>query len=190
MPWPSVARDDPAFRADGRYWRGSVWVPLAYVSSRALADHGHRELARTASTALLEHMVSTYVGHAPSTIWEAYAPVEPVPATDKDGRTSVRAEFCGWSALGPISMLIEHVLGFRVDATTQTVRWDPGAEGRQGIRRLRCGATSVDAVADGDEVVVETDHPITLVLDGRAIQLGVGRHLLDRPGTAGSRPAS
>ena len=56
------------------------------------------------------------------------------PATDKDGRTTVRPEFCGWSALGPISMLIEHVLGFRVDATTQTVRADPDGDGRQGLR--------------------------------------------------------
>jgi glycogen debranching enzyme len=181
VPWPSVARDDPAFRADGQYWRGSVWVPLAYVSARALADHGHRELARSASTSLLEHLARTYADYSPSTIWEAYAPVAAAPATDKDGRTDVRPNFCGWSALGPISMLIEHVLGFRVDAATQTVHWDLDGEGRQGIRRLRCGAASLDAVADGNEVVVDTDHAITLVLGAREIRLGVGRHHLPRP---------
>lgn len=183
VPWPSVARDDPAFRADGQYWRGSVWVPLAYMSARALADHGHGELARTASTALLTHMADTYADFSPSTIWEAYAADAAAPATDKDGRSLVRQEFCGWSALGPISMLIEHVLGFRVDATTQTVHWNPDGDGRQGIRRLRCGQTLVDAVADGDVLVVETDHPITLVVDTQETRLGVGRHrLLRRPG--------
>ena len=85
-------------------------------------------------------------------------------------------------------MLIEHVLGFGVDATTQTVRWDPDGGGRQGIRRLRCGGTLLDAVADGDDVVVDTDHPITLVLNGRAIELGAGRHHLRRDGT-GPTPA-
>lgn len=180
VPWPSVARDDPAFRPDGQYWRGGVWVPLAYMSARALADHGHAALARTASRALLEHMARTYADHSPSSIWEAYAPVAAAPATDKDGRTSVRPGFCGWSALGPISMLVEHVLGFRVDATTRTVHWDPDGDGRQGIRRLRCGDTLVDAVADGDEVVVEVDGPITLVLAGRPVELGAGRHVLAR----------
>ena len=145
-----------------------------------LADHGHGALARTATDALLAHLAATFADYSPATIWEAYAPVDAAPATDKDGRTRVRTSFCGWSALGPISMLIEHVLGFRVDATTQTVRWDPDGPGRQGIRRLRCGRTLVDAVADGDEVAVSVDHPITLVLDGRELALGAGRHVLAR----------
>ena len=178
VPWPSVARDDPAFRADGQYWRGGVWVPLAYMSARALADHGHAALARSASRALLEHMAATFSGCSPQTIWEAYAPVDARPATDKDGETTVRPAFCGWSALGPISMLIEHVLGFRVDATTQTVHWDPDGPGRQGVRRLRCGPATLDAVSEGDEVVVDTDRPLTLVLSGRRVELDAGHHVL------------
>ena len=181
VPWPSVARDDPAFRPGGQYWRGGVWVPLAYMSARALADHGHPETARTAATTLLGHMVRTYDAYAPATIWEAYDPDVAAPARDKDGRTPVRPNFCGWSALGPISMLVEHVLGFRVDATSRAVHWrQPAGDGRVGIRRLRCGRTLVDAVAEGAEVLVETDGPITFVLDGREDVLAAGRHRLAR----------
>ena len=140
VPWPSVARDDPAFRADGQYWRGSVWVPLAYMSARALADHGHGELAKTASTALLEHMARTYAGCSPATIWEAYAPVAAAPATDKDGRTTVRPHFCGWSALG------SDLHADRARARLPRRRDHPdGALGPRrrrdvrAIRRLRCG---------------------------------------------------
>ncbi|MGI3785102.1 MAG: MGH1-like glycoside hydrolase domain-containing protein [Janthinobacterium lividum] len=96
VPWPSVARDDPAFRVDGQYWRGSVWGPLAYVSARALADHGHRELARTAPTALLEHTASTYADCSPATTREAYAPVEAAPAATRTGvRSSGRSSAAG-----------------------------------------------------------------------------------------------
>ncbi len=175
VPWPSVARDDPAFRATGHYWRGGVWVPVAYMSARALADAGYAELAATASRALLDHMAATYREHNPATIWEAYAPVAARPSTGKDDGYIVRPDFCGWSALAPISMPIEHVLGFRVDAPARTVTWRrPASEGRVGIRRLRCGPALLSAVAEDGAVEVETTEPLTLVVDGRPFDLAPG----------------
>ena len=37
-PLPSLARNDPDFRPDGAYWRGSVWLPTAYMTVKAVAD--------------------------------------------------------------------------------------------------------------------------------------------------------
>lgn len=178
VPWPSVARDDPEFRPDGMYWRGGVWIPVAYASARALAEHGHEQLAHTASLSLIRHMARTWAEYSPSTIWEAYSPTRPAPATAKDDRTAVRPDFCGWSALAPISMLIEHVLGFRVDALTRTVRYRRHLPGRTGIRNLRCADARVTVIADDTALTIETDAPTTLSLPGRTIPLTPGTHTL------------
>jgi glycogen debranching enzyme len=178
VPWPSVARDDPAFRGSGHYWRGGVWVPVAYVSARALADHGYPDLAARASRALLDHMSATFRDYEPASIWEAYAPSRATPATGKDDAYLVRPDFCGWSALAPISMLLEHVLGFRVDALTRSVTWRrPAARagGRAGVRRLRCGDVTLSAVDDGaGTVTLDSDGPVTVVVDGRSVEVVAG----------------
>lgn len=184
VPWPSVARTDPEFRPDGMYWRGGVWVPMAYMSARALADAGYHDVARDASARLLRHMSRTYREYAPHTIWEAYSPTRPAPATAKDDLTPVRPDFCGWSALAPISMLIEHVVGVHVNAVERTVTWRRPA-GRAGVRRLRCGPVTLSLLADGDHVEVETDGPVTLVLDGVSHRLGVGQWSDGRPAGGG-----
>jgi glycogen debranching enzyme len=178
VPWPSVARDDPEFRPKGMYWRGGVWVPVAYVSARALADHGHGDLAHSASLTLIRHMARTYAEYAPATIWEAYSPRWARPSTAKDDEEISRPDFCGWSALAPISMLIEHVLGFRVDALRKTVTWQRRLPGRHGIRDLRCGDVTLSAIADGDVLRFETTGEVTVVVDGTAHPLRRGHHTL------------
>jgi hypothetical protein len=149
-------------------------VPMAYMSARALADAGYADIARDAATVLIGHMAETYRSHSPHTIWEAYSPTRPAPATAKDDVTPVRPDFCGWSALAPIAMLIEHVVGVHVNAVEATVTWRPPA-GRSGLRRLRCGPVTVSLLADGDRCEAETDGPVTLVLNGVAHRLGVGQ---------------
>lgn len=177
VPWPSVARSDPEFRRDGMYWRGGVWVPAAYMSARALAENGYEDLAREATTTFLDHMARTYREYAPHTIWEAYSPTRPAPSTAKDDETIVRPDFCGWSALAPISMFLEHVVGVQVNAVERIVTWRRPT-GRAGVRRLRCGPLTVSVLADGDQVQVEADGPMTLILDGRAVPLTAGHHVL------------
>ena len=90
-------------------------------------------------------------------------------------------------------MLIEHVLGFRVDALHRTSlrRHLPG---RTGIRNLRCGDTRVTVVADGTALTIETDGPITLSLPDRDIPLTPGHPPLvpsgSFPGRAPEPPAA
>lgn len=174
VPWPSVARADPAFRPTGQYWRGGVWVPMAYVSARALADAGYQRHATEATFRLLRHMSQTYLEYEPATIWEAYATDRPAPSTGKDDRYIVRPDFCGWSALAPIAMLIEHVLGFRVDALTATVGWRRPA-GVSGITGLRCGTISLDLLAGAaDTVEITTTAAVRVDIDGTVIHIPPG----------------
>ena len=170
VPWPSVARDDPAYRPTGHYWRGGVWVPNAYVAARALADNGHAGLAHAASLQLVRHLARTYADYQPATIWEAYSPERPTPSTAKDDAEIARPDFCGWSALAPIAMLIDTVSSAPTWRTTltSTVHYRRHLPGRTGIRNLRVGDTRVTVIADDTTLTVSTNSPITLALPGPA----------------------
>lgn len=71
-------------------------------------------------------------------------------------------------------MFVEHVLGIRIDALTRTIRWNrPGPAA--GIRRLRCGPTTVDLSDDGEgTVTVTVDAPLRVVVDGNVTDVAVG----------------
>ncbi|MCC5843020.1 MAG: glycoside hydrolase family 37 [Verrucomicrobia bacterium] len=171
-PWPSVSRDDPAYDPSGGYWRGGVWLPLAYMATKALERNGHAALADAHARALIDHMCRTWREVYPHTIWEAYAPEAPRPATDKEGGGRVRPDFCGWSALGPVSLFLENVLGFReISGLTRTVVWDcPDEPGSIGIRNLRFGGVCADLLYKNGKLTTATNLPFTLVFRGERLK--------------------
>jgi hypothetical protein len=176
-PWVTVSRNDPDFRRDhGDYWRGAIWLPTAYMAIKALETEGYQKLADETATSLVKHMLNTYQQYSPATIWECYNPRLAEPAYH--GNVRVRPDFCGWSALGPISLFIENILGFHtLDASTKTIEWRLHRPGTHGIRRLRCGAILADILTDGrGTVTVDTNTAFTLVINGT-------RHAISAPGT-------
>lgn len=174
IPWVTVSRDDSDFdQTDGNYWRGAVWLPTSYMAIKSLEKYGfHTEACETAEN-VLAHMSKTYKEYEPHTIWECYSPVSPAPSSNHGQR--VRPDFCGWSALGPISLFIENVLGFyEVDATSCTIRWNLHQSCRHGIRNLRFGDVVTDIVYDEDKIEVISNHPYTLFLNNRKYDIPVG----------------
>lgn len=138
IPYPSVSRNDPDFHPQGLYWRGGVWLPMAYLATKALDTHGFYEISASNAYNLLKHMVKTYYEYEPNTIWEVYSPTEAKPATYKRNKDVYRPAFCGWSALGPVSMYIEDILGFHeINASSRTISWRLHQKEPHGIRRLR-----------------------------------------------------
>ncbi len=183
VPWTSVARDDEQFDPDGNYWRGSLWLPTAYMGIKALEKYGFFEEANTTSEAILEHMWRTYAEYEPHTIWECYNPSRPEPSSKKTGSGSavkaVKGDFCGWSALGPISLFIENVLGFyEVDAASATVRWNLHQSCRHGIRKLTFGAIKTDILYDKGVVRVKSNKPYTLFINGNPYAIRRGRTVI------------
>ena len=165
-PWATVARNDPEFTTpDGNYWRGGIWLPTAYMATKALEKYGFYEQADKAAEKLLLQMLRTYQNYSPKTIWECYSPNADRPADHKGKR--VRPDFCGWSALGPISLFIENVLGFHVvDAQEKRIEWRLYQKGQHGIKKLKFGDITTDIIYDGNNTVkVTSNAPYTLVIN-------------------------
>jgi hypothetical protein len=180
VPWTSVARQEPSYQPRGMYWRGGVWLPVAYIGAKALQKYGYLEIAHTAAYQLVEHMARTYEQYEPHSIWECYNPERPEPSTGKDNQYIVRPDFCGWSALGPISLFIEAVLGFHsIDALKKTVKWQRFRPGLYGIRRLRFGEIITSIVGDERTVQVESNLPYTLEVNGKAYAIQAGKNGID-----------
>lgn len=176
-PWPSVSRSDCDYNQIGDYWRGGVWLPLAYMATKSLERYGYNDLAYEHSKHLLENMSQTYSQFTPHTIWECYSPSAPRPAERqyKDGRKLVAKDFCGWSALGPISLFIENVLGFHnIDATKKLVEWNKRGVGTQGLKNLKFGNIITDIVADEKMLNVKSNNPYTLSVNGRRYKISAG----------------
>ena len=177
-PWPSVSRSDADYNGTvGDYWRGGVWLPLAYMSTKALETYGYHDVAHENARRLLAQMSETYKTFEPHSIWECYSPSAARPGQRVDGEnlTLVAQDFCGWSALGPISLFIENVLGFyNIDATARLVEWRKTGWGEQGIRNLRFGDVHTDIVADGDTVRVVSDKEYVLKVNGKKYKVKAG----------------
>jgi len=180
IPWTSVSVDDPAFAPTGQYWRGSVWVPTAYMAVKALEKYNFQAFADDTAENLLKHVYATYKNYSPHTIWEAYSPVSAEPATTAGDKGVCRPDFCGWSALVPISMLIENVLGFtEVNALENKIVWRIKRTSRHGIKNLCFGDVETDLVAHNWHVEVKTNKPYTLNINGKNHKLVAGVNNLD-----------
>jgi glycogen debranching enzyme len=183
VPLVSLSRSDADYRPYGLYWRGSAWLPNTYAALKGLAEYGFYADAHEAALKMLNHMLATYREFEPHTIWECYAPDRKTPGTQIGGEGHpCRPDFCGWSALGPISMYIEYVLGFHtVNAFERVVYWEKPTDlgERIGIRNLRFGDVVTDVVADGAFYTVHANAPYTLVINGKAHAIEAGENRIE-----------
>lgn len=177
-PWPSVAPSETSFAPDGKYWLGGIWLPTAYAATKALDKYGFHDTAMKNSYALLLHMYKVWRNFTPATIWECYSPTETKPAINKDN-VLVRKDFCGWSALGPISMFIENVIGFwDFSATKSTVSWNLTQKCRHGIKGLRFGRSIIaDIIYKSGEIKINTNKKFTLKVNGKKLQIPAGKSI-------------
>ncbi|MCE0496336.1 MAG: hypothetical protein LV481_00100 [Methylacidiphilales bacterium] len=175
IPWTTVNRSSSVFHQEhGEYWRGALWLPTAYVGIRALSENGQGSLADETAEAVVRHMFHTWRDYNPKTIWECYSPSHPEPSSHHGNR--VRPDFCGWSALGPISLFIENVLGFYdISAEKQQVEWRLHQPGVHGIRCLRFGKVLTDIISDGKgNINVTSNLTYTLIINDKSFAIHSG----------------
>ena len=161
---PTLAADHPAYTVTGEYWKGASWPPTTYMVARGLAAQGYWPLVRTVAENYVAGLAALH--QSTGTIWENSAPEIVAPSND-----SV-PHFVGWGGLGPIAMLIEHILGINLNAPAGTVEWRLGQAARNGVENLgyRGGkivrmVSAARANADAPATVaIETTVPFTLTL--------------------------
>jgi glycogen debranching enzyme len=174
LPLISLSRSDDNFENDGRYWRGGLWLPTAYAALKGIEKYGYYDTAHNAARKILDHMLMTYVEYEPHTIWECYSPNAPAPSTVANGESIVRGDFCGWSALGPISMYIEEVIGFHtINAFERVVEWQKPNEFKKalGIKNLHFADVVTDIVAEGNVCTVKSNQSYVLKINGKTFSI-------------------
>jgi len=177
VPWVTLSRDDPDFNAEnGNYWHGSIWLPTAYMGIKSLETYGKYTLAHDTAKKVLQHMTKTFMEYDPHTVWECYSPNQALPARHLKER--VRPDFCGWSALGPLALFIENVIGiYKADAFENKVFWalPDQIDGKLGIQNYSFGDTITDLVYDNGIIESNTNIAYTLILNGKEYGIPVGK---------------
>ncbi len=179
LPLLSLARNDGDYSPTGKYWRGSMWLPTAYAALKGLAEYGLLKETHEAGLKIFDYMLKTYQSYEPHTVWECYAPEGYRPATNTDDKTICRPDFCGWSALGPISVYLEYVLGFHtVNAFERVVKWaKPDTfKGKIGVKNLHFGDVVTDIVGDEKTCSVSSNAPYTLEINGKTFEIKAGEN--------------
>ncbi len=169
--FPTLAADDPHYQNDGSYWLGGVWAPTNFVIIKGLERCGQEEFATEATDRYLTAMAKVF--QTTGTVWEDYAPEEPL----RPGNPA-KANLVGWTGDGPIALLIENMLGFRSDGVRHRLEWRVTRTDRHGIERLRVGPVTVSAVCAAR---LSADAPAELVVTNDArLELTVGKSGTDR----------
>jgi glycogen debranching enzyme len=181
-PIPSISVDNPNYSPDGMYAMGGVWAMTNYMVVRGLMRCGQYALARDISMRHIDMMARVFREVEPHTIWELYSAEKPLPGTSdymeygKESQKNFgRPDFCGWSALGPISMAIESVLGIECDYPERKIIWHSNCIQEHGIKNLRFGPHLVNLTAQavnsiGEIPQIEIDAPEKISVEFKRFQ--------------------
>ncbi len=107
---------------------------------KGLQKYGFQEFAAEASEKYLYGIYEVF--KKTGTVWENYA-----PESFEQGDIA-KGDFVGWTGLGPISLLIENVMGIQLDALNNTIHWHLNRTDRHGIQDLRFQDAVVSLVAE------------------------------------------
>ncbi|HCL00395.1 MAG TPA: hypothetical protein DHW42_09880 [Candidatus Marinimicrobia bacterium] len=160
--FPSVSVKELEYNPKGFYWRGGVWGITNYMIIRGLMEYGEYSFANRAAWNHITNMSKVYSDFASDTlidpngnislpgktIWKLYAPEEQEPGTRWDAYYQCEPDFIAFSGHGPISMLIENILGFQVNAPADQLTWTITRMDRHGIKHLTFGDNVVSIWAD------------------------------------------
>ncbi|MDR1023736.1 MAG: cadherin-like beta sandwich domain-containing protein [Prevotellaceae bacterium] len=174
MVFPTLAASDPDYRSNGGYWLGAVWAPTNYAVIKGLELNGQNVFAKDASERYIAGLYDVF--EQTGTLWENYAADTTINGRFRQGvndnisnPSDCRKDFVGWTGLGPISLLIENVLGFRMDGVTRTLTYDLRRTDRHGIENLRMADITTSVITDSRSenseeahFTVTSDKPYTL----------------------------
>jgi hypothetical protein len=134
----SLSADSKGYKEDGQYWRGSVWPPVQCIVQEGLRCHDQWPLARSLAERYLQAVLEAF--QRDKTVTEN---LEPDSSKGHGAR-----EFVGWGGIGPVSNLIEYVLGFQVNAPEKLIEWRIERTDRHGIQNLSMGKETIGLICE------------------------------------------
>ncbi len=141
---PTCAADDPGMLLTAVMARRRLGTHQ-YDGHSRLQEYGYNRLAREIA---LEHLQAVaHVHRETGTIWENYQPDAWKPGMVNDS-TFVKADFVGWSGIGPILYLIEFAIGLDPDAAKNAITWNLRPATQTGCLRYRFNGQSCDLIAE------------------------------------------
>lgn len=160
---PALSASDSLYSSRGLYWLGGVWAPTNFMVVKGLEVNGKFEKARELA---VNHLTNIYRVYASAklkpeqipyeeryqdkynTIWECYSPDLELPATRWDNTFYSRQDFTGWSALGPVRMLMDYIIGIYVDGVNNTIVWNLPDEDIVGLENFTLAGEKISLLAE------------------------------------------
>ncbi len=142
-PFASLSKDDLNYDPSGGYWLGSNWHPTTFCAIRGLYERGYKEYAREAAVKYVETMCDVFKNPAYGGVWECYNPEQSRPATRENGELCM-PNFVGWGGLGPITVLIENLIGLHFNAVENKVSFDLFPDKKTGLKNMIFNGGKVD----------------------------------------------
>ncbi|MFO7446857.1 MAG: trehalase family glycosidase [Ignavibacteriaceae bacterium] len=176
---PALSFSDPAYDSLGHYWLGSVWAPTNYMVVKGLEKYGYNKLANDIAYQHVKKIARIYKHFNPdeekiayeeryndayNTIWECYSPEFNEPATRWDNTFYSRQDFVGWSGLGPTAMLIENIIGLKLNGLENIITWHINRSDKHGIENLRFREQLVSLIYNPEEKRIMVSAEKDLVL--------------------------
>jgi rhamnogalacturonyl hydrolase YesR len=171
IPFPTLSKSHSQYVNTGGYWLGAVWAPTNFATIKGLERIGADAFAKEASEKYLEGLYQVYL--TTGTLWENYA-AELIDGNFKQGTnesnppSDCRKDFVGWTGLS-ISLLIENVLGFRMNGAEKILTYDLRRTDRHGIQNLRMADITTSVITEDRstdtgtaQITVTSDKPYTL----------------------------
>ena len=149
VPVPTLAANQEFYDPSGQYWKGGVWAPTNYMIVQGLIKNNYEDLANDLVEKYLNAISEVY--KKTHTLWEVYSPDMYIPATNASGIYMVMPDFVGWTGLAPISMLIENVLGIRLNAPEKKIEWHITQKSSHGLKNIHFLGSTIDLVATRTE---------------------------------------
>ena len=166
---PSLSADSEGYDSQtGNYWCGAVWSPTNFMVLKGLGTIGQQTLAHDIACNHLQNVAAVF--EHTDTLWENYAPENAAAGSP------ARPNFVGWTGLTPIAMLLEDVIGLRVDWPTRRVVWNRllATDRHYGVQNYPLGPNgTLSLMGDRQQITVTTDVPFTLTINDQSLNLQV-----------------
>ncbi|MCR8668716.1 alpha,alpha-trehalase [Aestuariibaculum sp. M13] len=177
--FPSLAADEEGYSPRGHYWKGGTWAPTNYMVIKGLEKTNNEKFATECAEKYLYGLYNVY--EETGTLWECYAPDAFAPSTIENNKKLARKDFVGWTGIGPVALLIENVLGIRINGKAHKIDWIINRKSKHGIKNIHCGKATVSLLYElknGKEIIAATtnyDIKLKIIKDKRSKEYTISK---------------